>query len=444
MMESYRCDLDVDELLREVARLLRAQRRADALLCRYLADLADGLTRWPGLALFYGDVHQLARYKLGLSLRSSRERVRVGRALRQLPLLCAALMDGDLPYSRVREVTRVARPYNERQWLQAARDLSMRQLEQRVVAAGSRLTHRARPDSPAPSGPYAPSGPDAASGIAGASSTSSRPVASGLRSLHLPKHVWVLLERAMRGARDRSPQPLTDVEAVECVVRAALAQQAGDQRPRRAPRHQARRTPLTRREAMEHHGIDDVPRSETQPGTERPAAERTEPRGRPRIQRKREGHQRSPGQERGTAQRDESDQKLTTQSGSARWGDCEEQPATQSGPALAGATSEGSPTHFSQGRRRTLEQSSRAPAWESVGCRRVRLSSDAKQLLDLIKGGKLWNMVTLSCETGMSLPRLTVALTDLELARRVSRDAVGFYEAVAGEGDDDGPFPDAS
>src|SRR5688572_30696799 len=103
MTESYRRGLGADELLRVVARLLRMQRRADGLICSYLADLADGLIRWSTFVLVYGDVYQLARYKLGLSLRSSRERVRVGRALRQLPILRSALMAGDLPYSRVRE-----------------------------------------------------------------------------------------------------------------------------------------------------------------------------------------------------------------------------------------------------------------------------------------------------------------------------------------------------
>ncbi|HEY6722758.1 MAG TPA: hypothetical protein VI197_01970 [Polyangiaceae bacterium] len=78
-----------------------------------------------------------------------------------------------------------------------------------------------------------------------------------------------------------------------------------------------------------------------------------------------------------------------------------------------------------------------------MGRQRVSLSADAQQLLDLIKGGRLWNVVSLSAETGMPLPRLTVALTDLEFARRVARDTVGFYEVVAGEGDDDRPFPDA-
>src|SRR5688500_12270436 len=116
--DTYRDALDVDELLRVIARLLRKQRRCDGLICRYLADLADGLGRWPGLLLVYGDVYRFARGRLGLSLRACRERIRVGRALRELPGLFSAIMAGDVAYSRVREVTRVARPDTEHQWLQ--------------------------------------------------------------------------------------------------------------------------------------------------------------------------------------------------------------------------------------------------------------------------------------------------------------------------------------
>src|SRR6187549_1509373 len=102
--DTYRDGLDVDELLRVVARLLRKQRRFDGLICRYLADLADSIVRWPSVLLAYGDVYHFARGRLGLSLRSSRERIRVGRALPELPRLFSALMAGDVAYSRVREV----------------------------------------------------------------------------------------------------------------------------------------------------------------------------------------------------------------------------------------------------------------------------------------------------------------------------------------------------
>src|SRR5688500_10419201 len=135
MTEQYRSFLDGNELLNQLGRLVVAQRQADRLICRYLSALADGLGMWPHLAMAYGDVYRLVRARLGFSTRSIRERIRVGRALRKLPLLDAALMSGRLTYSKVREVTRVADPGTERVWLEAARRLSMRALELQVGEA---------------------------------------------------------------------------------------------------------------------------------------------------------------------------------------------------------------------------------------------------------------------------------------------------------------------
>ncbi len=503
MRESYRLGLDVGDLLRVVARLLRGQRRTEALLCRYLADLADGMVRWPGLVLFYGDVHQLARYKLGLTLRASRERVRVGKALRQLPVLCAALMSGVVAFSRIREVTRVARPDDEREWLQAARELSMRQLEQRVAAASARRTHRPkRRTLPTLGSRSASSDPSAPFDATAGSSPASSSVESEPRILQLPPHVWVLLERAMRGVRKVSPQPMTDAEALECVARAALAQQAANACP---PRHPP---PVPgahgqRGETRLHDRIEGVPGSATQSGSsatedESEDAFMTQSGSSARCQvedasatqsgwaTEDESEDASATQS-GWATEDESEDAFATQSGSsarcqvadafatqsgsATEDESEDAFTTQSGSATAGRMGTGDSANRERSRcgmprgvaRASERQSSgerslngesaasgvgeasnpQASLRTRVGRQRVSLSADAQQLLDLIKGGRLWNVVSLSAETGMPLPRLTVALTDLEFARRVARDTVGFYEVVAGEGDDDRPFPDA-
>src|SRR6187402_622807 len=144
--EQYRSSLEANELLIQLSRLFLAQRQADRLICRYLADLADGMGKWPQLML-YGDVYQLVRARFGLSTRSIRERIRVGRALRVLPMLEAALVSGRLTYSKIREVTRVANPATERVWLEAARRLSMRALESRVGEASGGSLDSHEPDS---------------------------------------------------------------------------------------------------------------------------------------------------------------------------------------------------------------------------------------------------------------------------------------------------------
>jgi DprA/Smf-like nucleotide binding protein involved in DNA uptake len=134
------------ELIAAVRALLAAKRHTEQLICRYLADLADRVHErrddWLGARIQSPDgpttcepVEDIARRHLGLGRRTTRERIRVGRALRTLPQLEQAFIDGDLSYSRVREVTRIATDTTEVVWLELARTLDMRALEGRVAQA---------------------------------------------------------------------------------------------------------------------------------------------------------------------------------------------------------------------------------------------------------------------------------------------------------------------
>jgi hypothetical protein len=109
----YRHSLNAAELLVELGQLFSQQRQTERLICRYLADLADRMQEPTALLSGFADVYLLARCQFGLSFRATRERVRVGQALRDLPATEQALLSGELSYSRVREVTRVARPQDE-------------------------------------------------------------------------------------------------------------------------------------------------------------------------------------------------------------------------------------------------------------------------------------------------------------------------------------------
>jgi hypothetical protein len=60
-------------------------------------------------------------WRVGLDLGAARERVRVARALGELPLLSAALARGELSYSKVRALTRVATPETEARLLAVGR-----------------------------------------------------------------------------------------------------------------------------------------------------------------------------------------------------------------------------------------------------------------------------------------------------------------------------------
>ena len=59
-------------------------------------------------------------WRTGIDLGAAREKVRVAKALADLPLLSAALQRGEVSYAKVRAVTRVATPANEAQLLDIA------------------------------------------------------------------------------------------------------------------------------------------------------------------------------------------------------------------------------------------------------------------------------------------------------------------------------------
>ena len=70
---------------------------------------------------------------LGHSPRAARERVRVALALEELPELADALAAGELAFSAIRELTRVATPATQKAWCEAARGKNLRQIEQAVA-----------------------------------------------------------------------------------------------------------------------------------------------------------------------------------------------------------------------------------------------------------------------------------------------------------------------
>lgn len=70
---------------------------------------------------------------LGYGPHAAAERLRTAQALVELPAIRAALGAGSLPYSAVRELTRVATASTEESWLAAAAGKSLRELEPMVA-----------------------------------------------------------------------------------------------------------------------------------------------------------------------------------------------------------------------------------------------------------------------------------------------------------------------
>ena len=119
---------------------LRAGRLAagEADFLRWVAEF-DRREAWGGPGLL-SMAHWLS-WRVGLSPGAARERVRVARALEELPLVRAAFGAGRVSYSQVRAVTRVATPDDEQRWVELARCTTAGQLEKAV--RGVRRARRA-------------------------------------------------------------------------------------------------------------------------------------------------------------------------------------------------------------------------------------------------------------------------------------------------------------
>ena len=76
------------------------------------------------------------------------ERVRIAMAIDTLPELRDALANGEISYSALRDLTRVVTPNTQREWLEAVRGKSVRQVEElvRTHRPGDLPTDPADPD----------------------------------------------------------------------------------------------------------------------------------------------------------------------------------------------------------------------------------------------------------------------------------------------------------
>jgi hypothetical protein len=84
-------------------------------------------------------------YRVGLAMGAARERVRVARALGKLPLLAQALARGELSYSKVRALTRIATPETEERLLKVSRSGTADHVE-RIVRGWRRVDRKVEVD----------------------------------------------------------------------------------------------------------------------------------------------------------------------------------------------------------------------------------------------------------------------------------------------------------
>jgi hypothetical protein len=129
-------ELSLEELEEELATLAA---HIYAGTCRWLELVGELDRRGDWTESGCGSCAEWLAWRCALLPRAAREHVRVARRLPELPLLHAAFARGELSYSKVRALTRVACADSETELLELAQGLTAAQLE-RAVRAFRRVT----------------------------------------------------------------------------------------------------------------------------------------------------------------------------------------------------------------------------------------------------------------------------------------------------------------
>jgi hypothetical protein len=123
-----------------------AQERLEEELATLSAHINAATARWLELVLEFRDdgggaidgVERWLAFRCGISTREAREYVRVAEVLQELPAIRDSFRRGELPFTKVRTLIRVATPASEQGLLELAAALSASQLE-RALRAFRRL-----------------------------------------------------------------------------------------------------------------------------------------------------------------------------------------------------------------------------------------------------------------------------------------------------------------
>lgn len=114
------------EIDRQLRRIARRRGALDVEELRWLARAERAeLHRQLGMASMLEYVERV----LGYGPKTGKDRPRVARKLEELPRLAAALDDGVLPFSAVRELSRFVTAETEDEWLEVTRGKTLREIE---------------------------------------------------------------------------------------------------------------------------------------------------------------------------------------------------------------------------------------------------------------------------------------------------------------------------
>ena len=118
-----------EQLHRTLKRIVKTRAALDAEEAEALRE-AERLRVWRHYG--YSSLLEYMEMEMGYTPRAALERLRVAKAIVELPAIADAMAQGDLSFSAGRELTRVATPDTEQKWLDAANDKNLRQVEDMV------------------------------------------------------------------------------------------------------------------------------------------------------------------------------------------------------------------------------------------------------------------------------------------------------------------------
>jgi hypothetical protein len=121
--------LPAKEVDRRLVALAHVHRRIESVLCFYLEEVER---RRLYLKYGFASTVDYARERLGFEDRKTRSLLRMAERFEELPRLKKAFRLGDIPWTKAREVVKVATPKTEKAWLGKCKSMSNRQLEQEV------------------------------------------------------------------------------------------------------------------------------------------------------------------------------------------------------------------------------------------------------------------------------------------------------------------------
>ncbi|HEY5951221.1 MAG TPA: hypothetical protein VIV40_37270, partial [Kofleriaceae bacterium] len=128
---------------RRLRRIVKARGALDAQEAAALRE-AQGLKLWRRYG--YASLIEYMELELGYPPRAAVERLRVAKAIVELPVIAEKLEQGDLSFSAAKELTRVATPETEQVWVEAASDKNVREVEQLVAGRQRGDTPETPPD----------------------------------------------------------------------------------------------------------------------------------------------------------------------------------------------------------------------------------------------------------------------------------------------------------